>query len=142
MEVKQHFSYKSHQRSVLMVMEFADTDLHRYLLDHPQGLCLETTKVIYDLVCLTEQYLFAQLMKGLKYCHDLRVCHRDLKPSKLFVYPTFSKGNILLTENGTLKIADFGLSRTILVPLAPCSPEVKSRFMAHKSDGDPSLSRT
>jgi protein-serine/threonine kinase len=40
---------------------------------------------------------FKQLMCGVEYMHDMGVAHRDLKPE-----------NLLLTQNGCLKITDFG----------------------------------
>jgi len=40
---------------------------------------------------------FKQLMGGVDYMHDMGVAHRDLKPE-----------NLLLTQNGSLKITDFG----------------------------------
>jgi len=40
---------------------------------------------------------FKQLMCGVDYMHDMGVAHRDLKPE-----------NLLLTQNGCLKITDFG----------------------------------
>jgi protein-serine/threonine kinase len=42
---------------------------------------------------------FKQLIKGVNYMHDMGVSHRDLKPE-----------NLLLTQNGVLKITDFGNS--------------------------------
>lgn len=51
---------------------------------------------------LSEQearYYFRQIIAGVDYCHNNLVSHRDLKPE-----------NILLSENGEVKIADFGLS--------------------------------
>lgn len=40
---------------------------------------------------------FKQLIRGVNYMHDMGVSHRDLKPE-----------NLLLTQNGILKITDFG----------------------------------
>jgi protein-serine/threonine kinase len=40
---------------------------------------------------------FKQLMCGVEYMHEMGVAHRDLKPE-----------NLLLTQNGCLKITDFG----------------------------------
>lgn len=41
-----------------------------------------------------------QLLKGVAFCHDRRVLHRDLKPQ-----------NLLINKRGELKLADFGLAR-------------------------------
>lgn len=45
---------------------------------------------------------FAQIMLALKYIHRLNILHRDLKTS-----------NIMLQENGDLKIGDFGIARVL-----------------------------
>jgi serine/threonine protein kinase len=51
---------------------------------------LHIKTIIYNILC------------GLKYMHSARVIHRDIKPA-----------NILINEDCTIKICDFGLSRSI-----------------------------
>jgi len=46
--------------------------------------------------------LFKQIVSGLRYCHQNLVLHRDIKLD-----------NILLDENRTVKICDFGVSRFV-----------------------------
>ena len=43
-----------------------------------------------------------QLLEGIKFAHSKNICHRDLKPD-----------NILLDENGNVKICDFGSAKII-----------------------------
>ncbi|KAG5180866.1 kinase-like domain-containing protein [Tribonema minus] len=43
------------------------------------------------------QLMFADLVRGMQYLHGRGICHRDIKPDNLMIY-----------ENGTLRITDFG----------------------------------
>ncbi len=76
--------------SIYMVFEYMDHDLTG-LMDTPTIKLGEGHIKCYIL----------QLLRGLKYCHDREVLHRDIKGS-----------NLLIDNNGTLKIADFGLARS------------------------------
>lgn len=54
-----------------------------------------------------------QLLRGIAFCHENRVLHRDLKPQ-----------NLLINHRGELKLADFGLARAFGIPVNTFSNEV------------------
>ncbi|CAM1305664.1 CDK14 (predicted) [Pycnogonum litorale] len=90
------------KETLTFVFEYVHTDLSQYLERHPGGLNPKNVKL----------FLF-QLLRGLAYCHERRVLHRDLKPQ-----------NLLISEIGELKLADFGLARAKSVPSRTYSHEV------------------
>lgn len=83
-------------------ISFQNTDLSQYMERHAGGLDYRNVRL----------FLF-QLLRGLSYCHKRRVLHRDVKPQ-----------NLLISENGELKLADFGLARAKSVPSHTYSHEV------------------
>ncbi|XP_043203675.1 cyclin-dependent kinase 17-like isoform X2 [Amphibalanus amphitrite] len=88
--------------SMTLVFEFLEKDLKQYMEDCNNVLSLNNVKL----------FLF-QLLRGLAYCHQYRVLHRDLKPQ-----------NLLINQLGELKLADFGLARAKSVPTKTYSNEV------------------
>lgn len=72
-----------------MVMPYLDHDLSG-LLDNPSVHFTEPQIKCYML----------QLLEGLRYLHDTRILHRDMKAA-----------NLLINNKGILQIADFGLAR-------------------------------
>jgi len=52
-------------------------------------------------------YFLLDLLNGLCYMHNLKIVHLDIKPSNILLAPRRGK------DTPTLKIGDFGLSRTI-----------------------------
>lgn len=59
------------------------------------------------------QFIFKQIVSGVKYMHDRKIYHRDLKPQ-----------NILINDKKEIKIADFGLSRVVVNPDKTLSKEI------------------
>ncbi|KAK0400238.1 hypothetical protein QR680_003415 [Steinernema hermaphroditum] len=89
-------------RLLTLVFEYVERDLRQYMDDVSGPLDMRNVKL----------FLF-QLLRGLTYCHQRRVLHRDLKPQ-----------NLLITSRGELKLADFGLARAKSVPTKTYSNEV------------------
>jgi len=83
--------YNKHKGTVYLVFEFCDNDLSGLLQYRKRALKIEEVK------CLMKQ-----LLNALIYIHEKHVCHRDLKLS-----------NILISNSGDLKLADFGLARVM-----------------------------
>lgn len=92
----------NHLDSIFLVMRYCEQDLASLLDNMPAPFSEAQVK------CLS-----LQMMHGLRYLHDNFVIHRDLKVS-----------NLLLTDKGCLKIADFGLARNFGLPVKPMTPKV------------------
>ncbi|EDV22462.1 uncharacterized protein TRIADDRAFT_28456 [Trichoplax adhaerens] len=91
--------------SIFLVMEYCEQDLSSLLYDNMKAPFTEP-----QVKCLS-----LQLIHGVQYLHHNFVIHRDLKVS-----------NLLLTDKGILKVADFGLARNYGLPAAPMTPTIVS----------------
>ncbi|KAJ5222782.1 Sirtuin family [Penicillium citrinum] len=92
------------ENKLMLVFEFMDKDLKRYM---------DTRGDRGQLDPPTIKSFMHQLLKGIAFCHENRVLHRDLKPQ-----------NLLINKKGQLKLGDFGLARAFGIPVNTFSNEV------------------
>jgi len=88
-----------------IVFEYLDYDIKKYMKEKArenQGLPLDEVK----------SFTY-QILQGLAHCHAHRVMHRDLKPQ-----------NLLVSKDGIIKLADFGLARPFSLPVKTYTHEV------------------
>eukprot|EP01084_Bolivina_argentea_P185180 319353_1 len=74
--------------ALTLTFEFVDADL---------GKIFRTNQFF---TTLHVQYMLYQILLGVKYMHSAKIVHRDLKPA-----------NLLINEDCSIKICDFGLAR-------------------------------
>ncbi|KAF2867947.1 kinase-like domain-containing protein [Massariosphaeria phaeospora] len=92
------------ENKLMLVFEFMDRDLKRYMDSRGDRGALDPPTI--------KSFMY-QLLRGIAFCHDNRVLHRDLKPQ-----------NLLINTRGQLKLADFGLARAFGIPVNTFSNEV------------------
>lgn len=79
----------NNHRDVYLVFEYMETDLHAVI----------RSNILED---VHKRYILYQIIKAIHYIHSGELLHRDLKPS-----------NILLSSKCNVKLADFGLARSV-----------------------------
>jgi len=77
-------------RDLYVVFELIDTDMSRVFASDQHFKMLHV------------KYFMYQILRALKYMHSANLVHRDLKPA-----------NVLVNEDCSLRVADFGLSRCL-----------------------------
>ncbi|KAJ2894200.1 Negative regulator of the PHO system [Zalerion maritima] len=92
------------ENKLMLVFEYMDCDLKKYMDTHGDRGALKP---------MTIKSFMYQLLKGIDFCHQNRVLHRDLKPQ-----------NLLINKLGQLKLGDFGLARAFGIPVNTFSNEV------------------
>jgi len=77
-------------RDLYLIFEYMETDLHATI----------RANILED---IHKQYIMSQAFKALMYMHSAKLVHRDMKPA-----------NLLLNSDCLMKVADFGLARSLL----------------------------
>lgn len=76
-------------KNIYLVLEPVQSDLKKVLKTSIHLTDLHVQTILYNLLC------------SLKYMHSAKILHRDMKPA-----------NILLNEDCSVKVCDFGLARS------------------------------
>lgn len=81
----------------------SDHELHYIVMEYVEGQTLKQViaeKGPFDAKTVLE--LGIQMVSALKHAHSKKIIHRDIKPQ-----------NILMTNDGTLKVTDFGIAKAV-----------------------------
>ncbi|KAI9983846.1 hypothetical protein PInf_007923 [Phytophthora infestans] len=87
------------------------------MLSHPNIVSYRNSFRHEGLLHLVFDYVCGGMVNALEYCHSNRIIHRDVKPD-----------NILIDENGDIKLCDFGVARTVQFEGDPLSDYVSTRW--------------
>lgn len=94
---------KLNHPNIVSVYEFGNAeDTYYFLMEYVEGSNLRDAVRARQLAPEHALAIVPHLCDALQYAHDKNVVHRDIKPE-----------NILLATDGSVKIADFGLSRIL-----------------------------
>ena len=94
---------KLNHPNIVSVYEFGNVeDTYYFLMEYVEGSTLRDVVKARELTPEHSLAIVPHLCDALQYAHDKGVVHRDIKPE-----------NILMSVDGAVKIADFGLSRIL-----------------------------
>ncbi|KAL0099607.1 hypothetical protein PUN28_019790 [Cardiocondyla obscurior] len=79
------------RKRLYLVFEYLDHTILDELEENENGLDWEKSR----------RYIY-QILRGLDFCHNHRIMHRDVKPE-----------NVLVSPNGVIKLCDFGFARYV-----------------------------
>jgi len=114
----------------------SEGDIHYIVMEYVEGVTLKDYISIKKVLSWQEAVRFAmEICSGLSAAHSHGIVHRDIKPH-----------NIIVTEDGQVKVTDFGIARmvssstlsaneSVLGSVHYFSPEqARGRYVDHKTD--------
>ncbi len=89
-------------RNIVKVYDVSFGDRLQYIvMEYIEGITLKEYIEERGVITWNEALFFSiQILRALQHAHDKGIVHRDVKPQ-----------NIMLLENGTIKVTDFGIAR-------------------------------
>ncbi len=89
-------------RNIVKVFDVSFGDRLQYIvMEYIEGITLKEYIEERGIIDWNEALFFSiQILRALQHAHDKGIVHRDVKPQ-----------NIMLLENGTIKVTDFGIAR-------------------------------
>ncbi len=92
---------KLQHKNIVAIIDFFESGNEQFIvLEYIKGRTLkelinDKEKIPYSM----SMYIMREVLQGLQYIHSNNILHRDMKPD-----------NIMISEDGSIKITDFGLA--------------------------------
>ena len=115
-----------HVAQVLPVDPARRSALYYVMAQHPGSTLAERLEAGQHFGIPEVIELGRQLLSGLGALHRLEVLHRDIKPD-----------NLLLSEEGQLRILDLGVARSVVLGDVPANPGTPSYMAPERFSGSP-----
>ena len=103
-----HSVFSSKNQNLNLVLEYLPLGDLEMLIKDSSGITYGTADI---------KAWMAMLGRGVWFCHENFVLHRDIKPN-----------NLLIAADGEVKLADFGLARSFSDPYRPMTHQVITRW--------------
>jgi serine/threonine protein kinase len=101
-ELESYIIARLNHANIIHVIDrgFSTDNMPHFVMEFVEGIDLNTAAKIKQLDHAAKIDIIIQVLKALSYAHQNNVIHRDIKPD-----------NILIDNNGNVKILDFGIAQ-------------------------------